>query len=67
MSGYQELGALPAIPCRPTRSGLELDTLSWTHGAHNIIAGLDLSRIFTTRFAANSPRGSFNFTGVNDR
>lgn len=39
------------------------DTLSWNHGAHNIIAGLDISRVYTTRFAANNPRGSFSFNG----
>jgi len=40
------------------------DTLSWNHGAHNIIAGLDISRVYTTRFAANNPRGSFRFDGT---
>ena len=39
------------------------DTLNWNHGAHSDIAGFDLSRVFTTRYAANSPRGSFSFTG----
>jgi Carboxypeptidase regulatory-like domain/TonB-dependent Receptor Plug Domain len=40
------------------------DSLSWSHGAHNIIAGADISRVYTTRFAANSPRGSFTFNGT---
>jgi hypothetical protein len=40
------------------------DTLSWNHGAHNIIAGSDISRVYTTRFAANNPRGSFRFDGT---
>ena len=40
------------------------DTLSWNRGAHNIIAGLDISRVYTTRFAANNPRGSFRFDGT---
>jgi Carboxypeptidase regulatory-like domain/TonB dependent receptor len=39
------------------------DTLSWNHGANNIIAGTDISRIYTTRYAQNSPRGSFTFNG----
>jgi hypothetical protein len=39
------------------------DALSWNHGAHNIVAGGDLSRAYTTRYAQNSPRGSFNFDG----
>lgn len=40
------------------------DTLSWNHGAHNVITGLDLSRVYTTRYAQNSPRGSFTFNGT---
>jgi hypothetical protein len=40
------------------------DTLSWNHGSHNVIAGSDISRVYTTRFAANSPRGSFTFNGT---
>jgi hypothetical protein len=40
------------------------NTISWNHGAHNIIAGLDLSRVYTTRYAQNSPRGSFSFNGT---
>lgn len=40
------------------------DTISWNHGAHNIIGGLDIARVYTTRFAQNSPRGSFTFNGT---
>jgi hypothetical protein len=40
------------------------DTLSWNHGSHNIIAGLDMARVYTTRYAQNSPRGSFSFNGT---
>ncbi len=40
------------------------DTLSWNHGSHNVIAGLDMARVYTTRYAQNSPRGSFSFNGT---
>jgi hypothetical protein len=40
------------------------DTISWNHGSHNFVAGLDIARVYTTRFAQNSPRGSFTFNGV---
>ena len=39
------------------------DQLSWTKGAHNIMAGVELRKLTTGRAAANSPRGVFNFTG----
>lgn len=40
------------------------DTISWNHGKHNVIAGLDLARVHTTRYAENSPRGSFSLNGT---
>ncbi len=40
------------------------DTLSWNHGSHNVIAGLDIARVYTTRYAQNSPRGSFTLNGT---
>ena len=39
------------------------DQLSWTHGAHNIIGGVELRKLETGRAAQNSPRGAFNFNG----
>jgi Carboxypeptidase regulatory-like domain len=40
------------------------DTINWNHGAHSLIAGLDMARVYTTRWAQNSPRGSFTFNGI---
>jgi len=39
------------------------ENLSWTHNAHSIVAGFDLSHFDTTRLAANDPQGYFDFTG----
>jgi hypothetical protein len=38
--------------------------LSWNHGSHNIIAGLEFRRLATGRAAVNSPRGTFTFNGT---
>lgn len=40
------------------------EQISWTKGAHNIMAGLELRRLGTGREAVNSPRGVFNFNGT---
>jgi hypothetical protein len=40
------------------------DQLSWTHGAHNVVAGFEFSRLATGRAAVNSARGAFNFNGT---
>jgi hypothetical protein len=64
ISGYNPTGSAARNSLQTDQVWTGTDTLSWNHGAHSIIAGFDLSRIFTTRFAANNPRGSFNFTGV---
>ena len=39
------------------------DQFSWNHGAHNVVAGLEFSRLATGRAAVNSARGAFNFNG----
>ncbi len=39
------------------------NVLAYSRGTHNIRAGFDARRLTTGRRAANSPRGSFNFTG----
>src|SRR5947209_8766671 len=38
------------------------DQLSYRHGSHNIMAGVEIRKLITARAAANSPRGLFNFT-----
>ena len=40
------------------------DVFSTMHGAHNIAAGADLSRMETGRSAVNQPRGQFVFGGT---
>ncbi|MGH9449738.1 MAG: TonB-dependent receptor domain-containing protein [Terriglobia bacterium] len=40
------------------------DSLSVSHGAQSIVAGVDLDRFLTTRRAVNSPQGQFSFTGT---
>ena len=64
ISGYTGTGSAARNSLQTDQVWTGTDTLNWNHGAHNVIAGFDLSRVFTTRYAANSPRGSFSFTGV---
>lgn len=40
------------------------DQLSWTHGKHNIMAGVELRKLTIGREATNDPRGYFNFFGT---
>jgi hypothetical protein len=40
------------------------DQISWSHGAHNIMAGLEFRRLATGRAAVNSARGTFTFNGT---
>ncbi len=39
------------------------DQMSWNHGPHTIVAGLELRKLQTSRAAQNSPRGAFSFNG----
>ena len=40
------------------------EQISWSRGAHNVMAGFELSRLATGRAAVNSARGSFTFNGI---
>ena len=40
------------------------EQISWNHGAHNVMAGFEFSRLATGRAAVNSARGSFTFNGI---
>ena len=40
------------------------EQISWTHGAHNIMAGMEFRRLATGRAAVNSARGTFTFNGT---
>ena len=39
------------------------EQISWTRRNHSIMAGAELRKLYTSRSAANSPRGVFNFNG----
>ena len=64
ISGYTGTGSGARNSLQTDEVWTTTDTLSWNRGAHNIIAGSDISRVYTTRFAANNPRGSFSFNGT---
>lgn len=64
ITGYSGMGSGARNSLQTDEVWSTTDTLSWNHGAHNVIAGLDISRVYTTRFAANNPRGSFSFNGT---
>ena len=40
------------------------EQISWNHGSHNIMAGMEFRRLATGRAAANSARGTFTFNGT---
>ena len=40
------------------------EQVSWNHGSHNIMAGLEFRRLATGRAAVNSARGTFTFNGT---
>jgi hypothetical protein len=40
------------------------DQISWNHGSHNIMAGLEFRRLATGRAAVNNARGLFTFNGT---
>ena len=64
ISSYQGLGSGARNSLQTDEVWTFNDTLSWNRGAHNFIGGFDISRVYTTRFAANNPRGSFSFNGT---
>jgi hypothetical protein len=40
------------------------EQISWDHGSHNIMAGMEFRRLATGRAAVNSARGIFTFNGT---
>ncbi|MCU1262205.1 MAG: hypothetical protein JWO80_5090 [Bryobacterales bacterium] len=64
ISNYTGLGSTARNSLQTDEVWTGTDSVSWSRGAHNVIAGADLSRVYTTRFAANNPRGSFAFNGT---
>jgi outer membrane receptor protein involved in Fe transport len=65
ITGYDSIGgtgaSVPLIQKDITWQGT--DVFSWTHGAHNLTAGLEIRKIITNRSANNNIRGAFSFTG----
>ena len=39
------------------------DSLTYTHGAHTLIAGAEIRKLITSRAATNNPNGLFNING----
>jgi len=39
------------------------EQISWIRHNHSIMAGIEIRKLYTSRSAANSPRGVFNFNG----
>ena len=64
ISNYSGLGSAARNSLQTDEVWTATDALSWNHGAHNVIAGGDIGRVYTTRFAANNPRGLFTFNGT---
>ncbi len=40
------------------------EQISWNHGSHSIMAGMEFRRLATGRAAVNNPRGVFTFNGL---
>src|SRR3569833_1439290 len=38
--------------------------MTWIHGSHTVVAGVEFLKLITGRLAVNSPLGQFNFTGL---
>jgi Carboxypeptidase regulatory-like domain/TonB dependent receptor len=64
ISGYSGIGSGARNSLQTDEVWSTTNTLSWNHGAHNVVTGFDISRTFTTRFAANGPRGTISFNGT---
>lgn len=64
ITGYSGIGSGARNSLQTDEVWSSTDTLSWIHGAHNVVAGYDISRTYTTRVAANGPRGTISFNGT---
>jgi hypothetical protein len=63
VTGYMTIGNAGANWFQDDTTWHGYDQISYTHGKHSIMAGVELRKLTTGRSAANSPRGIFNFTG----
>jgi len=63
ISGFQGLGNASTNWYQDDTTWQGADQFSWTHGAHNIMAGVEFRKLETGRQATNDPQGIFTFTG----
>ena len=63
ISGYSGIGSGARNSLQTDDVWSTTNSLNWTRGAHNVITGFEISRTYTTRFAANNPRGQITFNG----
>ncbi len=63
VSGFQGFGNASTNWYQDDSTWQGADQLSWVHGKHNIVAGLEFRKLETGRAATNDPQGLFNFTG----
>lgn len=63
ISGFQGFGNASTNWYQDDSTWQGADQLSWTHGSHNIMAGLEFRKLETGRQATNSAQGLFTFTG----
>lgn len=60
---YHEVGNDASNWYQDDRTVDGYDQVSWTHGKHSIMAGVELRKLTIGRQATNDPRGSFTFDG----
>jgi len=63
VNGYMGLGNAGSNWYQDDTTWHGYDQISYRHGSHNIMAGIEFRKLTTGRAAANSPRGVFTFTG----
>jgi hypothetical protein len=63
IDGYMTVGNAGSNWLQDDTTWHGYDQLSYTHGKHTVMAGVEFRKLITGRAAANSPRGVFNFTG----
>jgi Carboxypeptidase regulatory-like domain/TonB dependent receptor len=64
ISGYQGVNNASTNWYQDDTTWQGSEQISWTRGAHNIMAGFELRKLITGRTSLNNPRGNFNFTGT---
>jgi len=67
MSGYTGTGSAARNSLQTDEVWTGTDTLSWNHGAHNIVAGFDLSRVFTYPLRSKQPTWELQLYRRNDQ